>query len=399
VRVIEPLAPAISSAFGGYQAAADRAWAELPRELREKGDREAFTKKFIEQAKRGKNASAAIFGFGVAMYYLAYAGAGEDEYGRNRVAIDDMSRWQRDARFFVGEGVNDIITLPWGFGMGAFAAFGAQIAALGNSDTKFSEVVANSIPIFMDSFLPLPVSKGSLIEEPGKYIIDTVAPAPLRPIVEFAMNYNSLGQEIYNNRQGPNGSVYTGGANTPKIFMDAAAFLYESTGFEFGPNEMYFFASAYIDAFAKVGSAGWNMWTLGVAGDEDNRSTMERFKQDVILLSNFVGTRSDYDARMWGKIEKDLDRRADRLKELEEANIEAYYEHLADNPLDEFLVKQFNKDANGELKKLRSEAKAIRRSSAYDFATKRELLEANRTMASLLKMQLVDMYTAMGYEF
>ena len=399
VRVIEPMAPALSSVFGGYQAAADRAWAELPTELRNKGDREVFNKKFIEQAKRGKNTTATMIGFGVAMYYLAYAGAGEDDYGRNRVATDDMSRWMRDARFFVGGGVNDIITIPWGFGMGAFAAFGAQIASLGNSDTKFTDVVANSIPIFMDSFLPLPVSKGSLLEEPGKYIIDTVAPAPLRPIVEFAMNYNSLGQEIYNNRQGPNGSVYTGGANTPKIFTDAAAFLYESTGFEFGPNEMYFFASAYIDALAKVGSAGWNMWTLGVAGGEDNRSGMERLKQDSVVLSSFIGTRSDYDARMWGKIEKDLDKRADRLKELEAANIEAYYEHLADNPLDKFLVDQYNKDANGELKKLRSEAKAIRRSSMYDFATKRELLEANRTMASLLKMQLVDMYTAMGYEF
>ena len=367
--------------------------------MRNKGDREVFNKKFIEQAKRGKNTTATMIGFGVAMYYLAYAGAGEDDYGRNRVATDDMSRWMRDARFFVGGGVNDIITIPWGFGMGAFAAFGAQIASLGNSDTKFTDVVANSIPIFMDSFLPLPVSKGSLLEEPGKYIIDTVAPAPLRPIVEFAMNYNSLGQEIYNNRQGPNGSVYTGGANTPKIFSDAAAFLYESTGFEFGPNEMYFFASAYIDALAKVGSAGWNMWTLGVAGGEDNRSGMERLKQDSVVLSSFIGTRSDYDARMWSKIEKDLDKRANRLKELEESNIEAYFKHLEENPLDKFLVDQYNKDANGELKKLRSEAKAIRRSSMYDFATKRELLEANRTMASLLKMQLVDMYTAMGYEF
>jgi hypothetical protein len=409
VRVIEPLAPALSAAiesikagatlkspFQGYQAAADRAWAELPPELRKKGNRETFNKKFIEQAKRGKNTTAVMIGFGAAMYYLSYAGAGEDDYGRNRVATDDMSRWQRDARFFVGGGVNDIITLPWGFGMGAFAAFGAQIASLGNSDTKFTEVMANSIPIFMDSFLPLPVSKGSLIQEPGKYIIDTVAPAPLRPIVEFAMNYNSLGQEIYNSRQGPNGSVYTGGANTPKIFTDAAAFLYESTGFEFGPNEMYFFASAYVDAFAKAGSAGWNLFTIS---GEDNRSTMERVKQDSLILSNFVGTRSDYDARMWGKIEKDLDKRAERLKELEESNIEAYYAHLEKDPIDEFLVAQYNKDANGELKKLRSEAKAIRRSSEYDFATKRELLEDNRTMASLLKMQLVDMYTAMGYEF
>ena len=396
VRVIEPLAPAVSSVFGGYQAAADRAWAELPTELRNKGNREEFNKKFIEQAVRGKNASAAIFGFGVAMYYLAYAGAGEDEYGRNRVAIDDMTRWQRDARFFVGDGVNDIITLPWGFGMGAFAALGAQIASLGNSDTKFTEVLANMIPILMDSFLPLPVSRGSLIDKPAEFIIDTVAPAPLKPIVEFAMNYNSLGQEIYNNRQGPNGSVYTGGDNIPKLFKDAAVFLYESTGFEFGANEMYFFASAYIDALAKAGSATWNIFTIGAEGD---RPAMERLKQDSLFLSGFIGTRSDYDARKWSKIERDLEQRRDRLKEMKEANLTAYYEHLEDNPLDEFLVKRFNSDANGELKQLRSAAKEIRRSSAYDFATKRELLEANRVESSLLKMQLVDLYTAMGYEF
>jgi hypothetical protein len=398
VRVIEPLAPALSSVFGGYEKAADRAWAELPRELKDKGNRDEFTKKFIEQAKRGKNTSAALLGFGVAMYYLAYAGAGEDDYGRNRVATDDMSRWMRDARFFVGDGVNDIITLPWGFGMGAFAALGAQIASLGNSDTKFTDVLANSVPILMDSFLPLPVSKGSIVEKPGEYLIDSVAPAPLRPIVEFVMNYNSLGQEIYNNRQGPNGSVYTGGDNVPKLFKDMSVFLYENTGFEFGPNEMYFFASAYVDALAKAGSASWNIFTINMA-TEDNRSGMERLKQDSLVLSNFIGTRSDYDARMWSKIEKDLDKRKDRLKEMEESNIEAYYKHLEKNPLDEFLVEQYKGDANGELKKLRSEAKEIRRGSAYDFSTKRDLLEANRIEQSLLKMQLVDMYKAMGYEF
>jgi hypothetical protein len=396
VRVTESLAPAISSVFGGYQAAADRAWAELPTELRNKGNREEFTKKFIEQAERGKNTTAVLLGFGVAMYYLAYAGAGEDDFGRNRVATDDMSRWMRDARFFIGPGVNDIITVPWGFGMGAFAALGAQIASLGNSDTKFTEVLANMVPIMMDSFLPLPISRGSIIEKPGEFIIDSVAPAPLKPLVEFVMNYNSLGQEIYNNRQGPNGSVYTGGENVPKLFKDLSIALYKTTGFEFGPNEMYFFASAYVDALAKAGAAGWNMFTVGMSSE---RSTTERLKQDSLVLSGFIGTRSDYDARMWNKIEKDLERRKDRLKELEESDTEMYYQHLTENPLDEFLVKQYKSDANGELKKLRSEAKQIRRDVNYDYDTKRQLIEANRMYQSMLKMQLVDMYKAMGYEF
>jgi hypothetical protein len=306
-----------------------------------------------------------------------------------------MSRWMRDARFFVGPGVNDIITIPWGFGMGAFAALGAQITSLGNSDTKFTEVLANMIPILMDSFLPLPISRGSIVEKPGEFIIDSVAPAPLKPLVEFVMNYNSLGQEIYNNRQGPNGSVYTGGDNVPKMFKDLSISLYRATGFEFGPNEMYFFASAYIDALAKAGAAGWNMFTIGMGSE---RTTAERLKQDSLILSGFIGTRSDYDARTWNKIERDLEKRKDRLKELEQSDIEMYYQHLAENPLDEFLVKQYKSDANGELKKLRSEAKQIRRDVNYDYDTKRQLLEANRMYQSMLKMQLVNMYKAMGYE-
>jgi hypothetical protein len=396
VRVIEPLAPAISSVFGGYKKAADRAWSELPKELKDKGNREEFNKKFIEQATRGKNTVGVIGGVGLAMYYLAYAMAGEDDFGRNRVATDDMSRWMRDARFFVGDGINDIITIPWGFGMGAFAALGAQLASLGVSDTKFTDVLANSVPILMDSFLPIPISKGSIKDSPLEFFVDSFMPAPVRPLVEFTMNYNSLGQEIYNNRQGPNGSVYTGGDNVPLLFKDTSAFMFENFGLRFGPNEMYFFASAYVDALSKFGVAGWNLFRVGAEGD---RGFMERVKQDSLLFSSFVGTRSDYDARTWSKIEKDLKARSDMLNELEKANITAYYEHLADNPLDEFLTVQYNKDANGELKKLRSEGQEIRINTDYDYATKRAMLEMNRAEQTLLKQQLIDMYTAMGYEF
>ena len=396
VRVIEPLAPAISSVFGGYKKAADRAWSELPKELKDRGNREEFTKKFIEQATRGKNTVAVIGGVGAAMYFLAYAMAGEDDFGRNRVVTDDMSRWQRDARFFVGGGINDIITIPWGFGMGAFAAIGAQLASLGVSDTKFTDVLANAVPIVMDSFLPIPVSRGSIKDNPLEFFLDSVFPAPAKPLIEFAMNHNSLGQEIYNSRRGPNNSVYTGGDNVPLLFKDASAFMFENFGLRFGPNEMYFFASAYVDAAAKAGVAGWNLLRIGAEGDRDS---MERVKQDSLLFSGFVGTRSDYDARTWNKIEKDLKARSDMLNELEKANITAYYEHLADNPLDEFLAAQYNKDANGELKKLRSEGNEIRTNTDYDYATKRALLEMNRAEQTLLKKQLVDMYTAMGYEF
>jgi hypothetical protein len=393
VRAIESLAPAMSSVFGGNEAAAERAWKQVPSKLKAKGGEEAFKKSFIKQAKNGKATTMALIGMGTAMYMMSYATAGDDDMERNRLATDDMTRWSRNARFFVGDGPNDIINMPWGFGHGAFPAIGAQIASLGMSDTSFPEVMANLVPIMMDSFLPIPVSKGNIVENPANYLLDSIMPTIVRPILEFTMNYDNLGREIYNNRQGPVGGVYTGGDNIPEVWKSAARNLYEISDFtvQMSPNTMYFFANAYADALAKMGQTSFNLY-LDAVGEKDFN-----LKTDTLLLERFIGAKSNYDSRKWAAIEKDMEQRKNNLSELKD-NPEQYYAYLESNPLDEMLVDMYNADVGGELKALRSEAKEIRRDPNLDVRTKTEMLNTVKLQQDLIKMQLVDLYKSFGVE-
>lgn len=393
VRAIESAAPAISSVFGGTEVAAERAWKQVPSKLRAKGGEEAFKKSFIKQAKNGKATTMALIGMGAAMYMMSYATAGDDDMERNRLATDDMTRWSRNARFFVGGGPNDIINIPWGFGHGAFPAMGAQIASLGMSDTSFPEVMANLVPIMMDSFLPIPVSKGNIVENPANYLLDSIMPTIVRPILEFTMNYDNLGREIYNNRQGPVGNVYTGGDNIPEVWKSAARNLYEMSGFtvQMSPNTMYFFANAYADALAKMGQTSFNLY-LDAVGEKDFN-----LKTDTLVLERFIGAKSNYDSRKWAAIEKDMEQRKNNLSELKD-NPEQYFAYLESHPLDEMLVEMYNADVGGELKALRSEAKEIRRDPNLDVRTKTEMLNTVKLQQDLIKMQLVDLYKSFGVE-
>jgi hypothetical protein len=389
VRAIESLAPALASLKGGYKAAAERSWNEAPANIKDKGNKEEYIKNFVKEAERGKTIAAIALGVGSAIYLMSYMTAGDDEMGRNRVGTDDMARWQRDARFVVGDGPHDIVNLPWGYGIGALAALGAQITSLGMSDTSFLEVMANSVPIMMDSFLPIPVSKGSPVEHPFNYLIDSIAPSVVRPIIEFTMNQNSLGQEIYNKRQGPNGSIYTGGDNVPQAYKDASTYLYEVSGFNIpaNPNVAYFFVNSYVDALGKAVETGYNLYLFGT-GEKDFD-----LKTDTAVLNGMIGVKSNYDARKWAAIEKDMEKRKMRLKEIEDTNDpNLYMKYMEANPMDEMLVEMYNGDAGGELKELRTEAQELRRDRTIDLRTKKEMLESVKLQENLIKMQLVDLY-------
>jgi hypothetical protein len=397
VRAIESLAPSFSSVFGGYEKAADRAWNQAPKEVKAKGKKaeEEYKKEFIRQAKNGKATAAVAMGLGVAMYYMSYLMSGEDDMDRNRVATDDMTRWQRDARFFVGPNPNDVVNVPWGYGIGAFAAFGAQIASLGMSDESFLKTMSNTVPIMMDSFMPLPISRGSPIENPLAWALDSIMPSVIRPLMEYEMNYNSLGQQIYNNRQSFVGSTYTGGDNIPEIYKSVARNLYElsdySSTFKFDPNVLYFFANSYMDALAKFNQTSFNLYLVGIG--ERDPDLMEALKRDTLLLEGFVGTASSYDARKWNAVEKDLERRKAALNEIKDDPIR-YLEYMQANPMDQMLVDMYNGDANGELKKLRHESKEIRLNSNLTVQERTDQLRENKLQLSLLMMQLVDMYEA-----
>jgi hypothetical protein len=228
-----------------------------------------------------------------------------------------MSRWTKFARFHI-PGLNNPIQIPWGFGLGGFAAVGAQIGAMLDSKnpTSTAEYLDNIKSVVMDSFLPLPMSRIPVTEKPLQFALDSILPSLGRPMFEYAMNIDALGHQIYNNRQTRYGDAYTGGDNIPESYKFAARWLAETTngGINWSPNTMYFFANNYADGVSNLINSpiSVGMW---LSGKKDFNS-----HTDTMFLDSFFGTRSNFDARQWSKIETDLKDRGEKVKMFKKSN-------------------------------------------------------------------------------
>lgn len=385
VRAIEALAPAFS--FNEEQ-------------FRKEAEAEGRTKAQIDQAVEimnerqyaARRMMATMAGIGVAFYMMALMMAGDDEQGRNRIATDDMARWTRYARFFI-PGIENPIQLPWGFGPGAFASAGSQIAALSTGRVSIAEAFSNIMTVGMDSFLPLPVSRISPIDNFPAWAMDSVTPSAFRPFFEYVMNMDGLGREIYNNRQTRFGDAYTGGDNIPEAYKMAARMLFKATdgGVDWSPNTMYFFASNYADGAAKMATAVTNLG-LTVAGQKGFDP-----KNDIPLIGSFIGTKSNIDAREFSKVEEQIkafDKRINSLKD--KPDLLNNFLQSEDAQKQYAAVQFYNNQVNGQLRQLRTVANQIR---ANDELTPRERklqLEEINGMSNIVKRQLLNVFEDLG---
>ena len=130
----------------------------------------------------------------------------------------------RYARFHI-PGTDVVFQIPWGFGLGAFAATGAQVTSFAIGKNSIKDTFNNIKDVGMDSFLPLPISRISPFDNPAAWAMDSATPSLFRPFFEYAMNLDGLGREIYNNRQVRTGDAYTGGDSIPEMYKDAARLL------------------------------------------------------------------------------------------------------------------------------------------------------------------------------
>jgi hypothetical protein len=389
VRAIEAIGPMLRST--------ESAVLDLPYNIREKEingkpnpdyDAEAvekFKESHRKQRKSAQVMSFALTGFGVAMYLMAQALADDDDLGRNRAQTDDVNRWTRYARFFI-PGRENPIQIPWGFGLGAFAASGAQIAAMGQGTTSLKDGLSNVLSIGLDSFLPLPVSRINVFENPAAWALDSVLPSAIRPLFEWQMNMDALGREIYNNRQNRVGDAYSGGDNIPEMYKWAARTLADVTGgqVDWSPNTLYFFANNYGDGIMRLAQAGTNWGLVATAQKEFD------LKNDALFLSSFIGTPSNFDAREFASIEKQVKEKERRLNMFKAANPEKYYEYLADNPMDKTVVDMFNQNVGGPLNKLREQANLYRKMPGLSIQERNELVKSSVAMQNIIKRGIVD---------
>jgi hypothetical protein len=384
IRAIDAIGPALRSV--------ESAKKELPAVVL--NDPEAvkrFEAKYKEQQKAARAMSVALMGFGAAVYYMAYALADDDDQGRNRVATDDPDRWSRYARLFI-PGFENPIQLPWGFGLGAFAAAGAQIASIGDSNTIGGALKNIVFNIGMDAFLPLPVSRINPIEHPSMWLMDTALPSALRPLLEHTMNMNALGQQIYNNRQSRYGDAYTGGDKIPEAYKAAARTLYDITGgaVDWSPNSLYFFANNYADGPSRLLNGIVDIGLTAAGEKEFNPRT------DTLAFTSFFGAPSNYDAKQFSDIQEKVLRIKQRLDTMEVNSPDKYAEYVGNNPEHYAAVKIYDKQINGMLREIQQQTNEVRRMPGLSIKERQQMIEDLVNVQNSIKAGLVQTFEAYG---
>lgn len=381
VRAIDTIMPALVS----YETALSKA----PESVRKNPEAaKQFRQTYEAQKNRARWAMFITAAAGAWLYEMALAGADDDDQGRNRVATDDMARWTRYARLPV-LGEDTFLQIPWGFGISAFGAFGAQMASLARGNVAAKDVAANTINIGFDSFLPIPKSNINVFDNFTGFLVDSVTPSALRPFVEYAMNTDNLGNEIYNSRQSRYSDVYTGGVNIPEFYKKLAKDYFEMTGYEVSPNTIYFWTSNYADALGRVATSAYDL-RMFAANEREFRS-VDDLDKVVPFIDSFIGTKSNYDARQYASVEEQVQKKQRLLNTLK-FRPDDYAAYIEKNPNDEEIVDFYERAIQGDLKKLREQANFVRNTSELSTQQKRDLLKDNTRMQNLAKRNLIDSF-------
>ena len=385
VRSMEALGPMFRSTQAALEADLDPALQKDPDAVAK------FKANHERQRKMAQATTVALLGMGMAIYFMSQALADDDDMGRNKVASDDINRWTRYARFFI-PGMDTPVQLPWAYGPGAFAAAGAQIAAVIAGNASIKDAMSNIVGIGGDSFLPIQPSRISMFDNPAAWFVDTIMPSPIRPFVEYVMNTDALGREIYNNRNSKYADAYTGGDNIPEMWKDAARFMSNNFGIDISPNTLYFFANNYADGITRIGQDSYNLGLIAFGQKEFNPKT------DTVFFDSFFGAKSNYDAREFSKIENKIKDMEKQLNTLEEANPERYEQYIIDNPMAEDIVEAYKSGIGGDLKALRKEANEIRLMPGLTPKERSEILKGIIQGENIEKWNLVNQFKAMGVD-
>ena len=390
-RAIETVAPAFTPL----------SWAEqrMPKVvLDDPAAKEEYIKNYKILQRNSRIMVMSLTGMGVAMYYMAMMMAPDDDWERNSVKTDNMEQWTRNARFHipdsVGLGRDVVIQLPWGFGLGAFPAIGAQIGGMFSGQTTIKQGMGNIVgSILTDSFLPIPISKIPMTEHPLSWAFDSIMPSAVRPISEYLMNMNGIGQSINSASMRRFGDAFTGGDRIPEVYKDFAQWLYETTGgkYDMSPNTAYFLTNSYIDGIAKLGELGYNWVDLSKGDKAFNPKT------DLVLLGSFFGSKPNVDAREFSKVQekiKDLDTRA---KTLSKVNREVYADFRAENPGVETAISVYNQQ-KARLDKLHKRANELRADRNIPRIDRDEMIRLNIIQQNMLKHSIIERMKGYGIE-
>lgn len=345
----------------------------------------AWEKNYAFEQKSARYMAASLIALGWMMYNMSKMMAPDDDLGRNKTQTDNMDQWNRFARFHF-PGTDKVFQIPWGFGLGAFAAAGAQLAAAAGGNGTMGDAMRNIFTqIALDSFVPIPVSRMKFSDDPLMWAVDSVLPSFMRPAVEFSVNINGIGQTIYNDSNRRMGDAYLGGDNIPQVYKEIAEYLNEKTlGYiDWSPNSLYFLTNTYMDGPARAFlELPTNLYDL-------SSGRKEFTPKDMPFIGSFASSESNIDAREFAEYEKDILKKEKIIKGFEENNPDRLDDYLDKYPFDDMLVKEY-RHGLVKLNKLRKEANEIRRDYSSDPKERNALLKENKAEQNLYKNDLLD---------
>jgi len=394
-RAMQSLAPALITT--------EQAVADLDPTIRGNAkDLAEFIKDYEIKRRRAQTMAVSLLGIGAVLYGLAALAneAAEDDEG-NKTLDDDLSRWTRYARmplgFVPGFDEDDVLQIPWGFGLGGLPAIGTQVAGLAfsNENSKMS-IVGNILNITLDSFAPFPVSKMDPFDSTrgfAMWAIDSAMPTIGRPIFEYATNTNAFGSPISNLQTSRRyGSAYQVRGSTPAMFQDLTQAIAEGKflgigepgEYDMDPNVLYFFANNYADGAATLAQ---NFYSFGLtaAGKKEFEA-----KFDTIVLGSFFSKYSDIDQRKFARTSQEIAKLESKLNLFKGSNPVLYYDTLNKYPVAPSIIATYN-DHKGELNKITAQINAIKRDSTIDRKTKGAILEPLEYYQKMIKRQMINM--------
>ena len=350
---------------------------------------DTFEKRQLTRAKNARNTALFTVAAGAALYAMAVAASDDDDQGRNRVLTDDMSRWTRYLRLPV-IGDKGFFQIPWGFGVSALSAAGAQVAALARGASSFRDFAGNMVEIGMDSFLPIPTSRINPFENFGAWLIDSASPSVARPLVEFVLNVDAMGNPIYNSRSGKYADAFSGSTRPSELHRAVTETIYNLSDGDISvsPDAVAFVMNNYADGINHLAENSWNL-TLTAMGDKNFDA-----KKDTFLLRSFIGRNSNYDARQYAEAEKQIQKLSEKMKTFEDlgtpAQVDKFYR---ENPNADLLVDTYNK-GRGQLSKLQQERKAILLDRSLTPKQREDYVESVQLEMDYLKKLLVEDFKA-----
>jgi ADP-ribose pyrophosphatase YjhB (NUDIX family) len=343
-------------------------------------------------AKQTVLTSAAI---GSSVFFLSMLMGGDDEEGRNRAEHDDPSRWVRNWRLFI-PGYESPIQIPWGFGFGSVGAASAQLSMFLFGKSTAKEFAGNMKTIAAET-AGLPVSQMSFLENPFAFLLDSITPTVAKPLLQMVADVDSLERPVFNKGQSKYVGAYMGGENIPESVKQISETMFD-TFKEVLPQSMlkglsadglHFIANSYLGGvYRTMGQMDSSLRATGIFTENEQKDI--NAVKATLLLSGFVGTAANYDARRYYETKDEIEQYKKVLRTYKDRDPEKYADYKDEYPGRERAVKYFESQQNSTLRDLQEQRNKLKTRYKDEPKEREEALKENRERQNDVMRRMVE---------